>query len=101
MVKNRPYVERVMDIMPAKLMPVKVRPQFASALAASKMATAAANHAQAVQERRDRIAKTVTGTTDVDQSRRNLASTKTYGADDTLVHTEAQKLRGGRLDLIA
>jgi len=80
--------------------PIKIRPQFASALAASKLASAAANHAQAVQDRRDRIAKTVTGTTDVDQSRRNLESTKTYAADDTLVHTEAQKLRGGRLDLI-
>lgn len=81
--------------------PIKVRPQFASALAASKMATAAAQNAQAVQERRDRLAKTVTGVTEVDQSRKNLPSTKTYAADDTLVHTELQKVRGGRLDLIA
>lgn len=80
--------------------PVKFTPQVASSIAASKVAAAAAQNAQIVQERRDRIAKTVTETTALDKSRKNLPSTKTYAADDTLVHTELQKIRGGRLDLI-
>jgi len=76
------------------------RVQIASSLAATKAMAGPVRHAQALQEERDAIAKVVTASPAIDGSRENLSLTDTYEADDTLAHTEGQKLRGGRLDLM-
>ena len=74
--------------------------QHASILAATKTAVASVRYIQAAQEDRDRVAKTITPVVPPGKTRENLTLTDTYEADDTFAHTEAMKLRGGRLDLI-
>jgi len=73
---------------------------MASSLAATKAIAGPVRHAQAAQEKRDAVAKVVTAPPAIDSSRENLNVMDTYEADDTLVHTEGQKIRGGRLDLV-
>lgn len=72
----------------------------ASILAATKAASATVRHVEAVQDERDRLSTIVTAAPAIDDTRENLSVTDTYEADDTFAHTEGQKLRGGRLDLI-
>lgn len=80
--------------------PVKLRPQFASVLAAKKAAVATAIHVQSLQNRRDAAAKAVIAPDRLDDTRPNPDLTKTFEADDTFANTEAAKVRGGRLDLV-
>ena len=79
---------------------ISARVQIASSLAATKAVEGPIRHAQALQEERDAVAKTVTAAPALDNTRENLDVTDTYEADDTFAHTEGQKLRGGRIDLI-
>lgn len=72
----------------------------ASIIAATKAASATIRHVEAVREERDEKSTIVTAAPALDETRENLNVTDTYEADDTFAHTEGQKLRGGRLDLI-
>lgn len=92
--------DRAYSVIIMELTPVKLRPQFASLIAAKKTGAAAALHVQGIQERRDAVAKTVTATDAAGNTRQNLNLTDTFEADDTFAHTEGQKLRGGRIDLV-
>ena len=79
---------------------VSARLQIASSLAAAKAVAGPIRYAQSLQEERDEAAKIVTAAPALDETRENLTLTDTYEADDTFAHTEGQKLRGRRLDLI-
>jgi hypothetical protein len=82
------------------LSPFKFRPKFAPSLAAAQAASASAMHAQAIQARRDAAAKTVVAPERLDQTRANPNLNNPFEANDTFANAEAQKVRGGRLDLI-
>ncbi len=79
---------------------VSARAHITAALAATKNMAGPIRHAQALQEERDALAKVVTAAPAIDGSRENLSVTDSFEADDTFAHTEGQKVRGGRLDLI-
>ena len=79
---------------------VSKRALFHSILAAKKAVGTPIRYAQALQDERDRVAKRVTPAPALDEGRGNPTVTDTYESDDTFAHTEGQKIRGGRFDLI-
>jgi len=76
------------------------RSQYISALAATKAAATQVQYVKAVQEERDEAAKSVIAPEKLDELRANPNLNDTFEADDTFANAEAQKVRGGRLDLV-
>ncbi len=79
---------------------ISAKSQIASIAASTKGAAAQARYVTGVQEDRDKVAKSIIAPERLDETRQQLGTTETFEADDTFANTEAQKVRGGRLDLI-
>jgi|DEB0MinimDraft_6_1074348.scaffolds.fasta_scaffold165565_2 hypothetical protein len=79
---------------------ISAKSQLASIAASTKGAAAQAKYAAGVQAERDKVAKSIVAPERLEETRQNLSQTETFEADDTFAHTEGQKVRGGRLDLI-